>query len=100
MYVRGYVSGLDPIIGEAEITGVLIDIKIRKEDTSGNVLFVKNKTAGKIRWELMNIQGQIVEKSYEDGADIEVNLCGLSSGIYFLNVIIGDKQAGRKIVVR
>ncbi len=38
MYVRGYVSGLDPIIGEAEITGVLIDIKIRKEDTSGNVL--------------------------------------------------------------
>ena len=69
-------------------------------NTSGEVLFIKNKTAGKISWELINIQGQIVEKSCEDGVDIEVNLCGLNSGIYFLNVIIGDKQAGRKIVVR
>lgn len=69
-------------------------------NTSGNVLFVKNKTAEKIRWELINIQGQIVEKSYEDGADIEVSLCGLSSGIYFFYVVAGDKQAGRKIVVR
>lgn len=69
-------------------------------NTSGNVVFIKNKTAGKISWELINIQGQIVEKSCEDGVDIEVNLCGLNSGIYFLNVVIGDKQAGRKIVVR
>lgn len=69
-------------------------------NTSGEVLFIKNKTTGKISWELINIQGQIVEKSCEDGVDIEVNLCGLNSGIYFLNVVIGDKQAGRKIVVR
>ena len=91
-----------------------LDIQLNKSDdfleecddvelvlnTSGDVLFIKNKTAGKISWELINIQGQIVEKSCEDGVDIEVNLCGLNSGIYFLNVIIGDKQAGRKIVVR
>ena len=38
MYVRGYVSGIEPIISEIEITGVLIDIKIRKEDTAGKVL--------------------------------------------------------------
>ena len=69
-------------------------------NTSGDVLFIKNKTAGKIHWELINIQGQIVKKSYEVGVDIEVSLCGLNSGIYFLNVVAGDKQAGRKIVVR
>ena len=109
----GYLPKRDTVV-VVDNEKTTLDIQLNKPDdfleecgdvefvlnTSGNVVFVKNKTAGKIRWELMNIQGQIVEKSYEDGADIEVNLCGLSSGIYFLNVIIGDKQAGRKIVVR
>lgn len=59
-----------------------------------------NDFYGKIKWELINMQGQIVKESYESAGFAEVNLCGFNSGIYFLNVIIGDKQIGKKIVVR
>lgn len=69
-------------------------------NASEDVLFIKNKTAEKIQWELMNIQGQIVEKSYEASRDAEVNLCGLKAGTYLLNVVVGNKQVGRKIVIR
>ena len=70
-------------------------------DYSENVIFIKtNKSFQKIKWELINVQGRIVRKSVGIGECIAVKLNGLDCGAYFLNVIIDDKQMGKKIVLR
>ena len=70
-------------------------------DYSENVIFIKtNKSFQKIKWELINVQGRIVRKSVGIGECIVVKLNGLDCGAYFLNVIIDDKQMGKKIVLR
>ncbi len=72
-----------------------------KMDCLGNKVFIEVKDlTQKIEWELINMQGQIVRKSCEIIGNTEVDLCGISGGIYFLNVLIGDKQISKKIVVR
>lgn len=61
------------------------------------------KTAGssqKIKWELISLQGQAIEKSGEMSGDTELKIHELSAGIYFFNLIVGDKQKGKKIVIR
>lgn len=69
-------------------------------DFTGNIIFVKTKKSQKIEWELINMQGQIVKKSCEIAENVEVNLCGFNRGIYIFNVLIDNKQIGKKIVVR
>ncbi len=53
-----------------------------------------------IKWELIDIKGRIVKKSFEIKGNAEVDLHDINRGIYFLNVVVGNKQTGRKIVVR
>ena len=53
-----------------------------------------------IKWELIDIKGRIVKKSFETKGNAEVDLHDINRGIYFLNVVVGNKQTGRKIVVR
>ena len=68
---------------------------------SENVIFIKtNSPFRKIKWELINVHGQVVRKSVGIGECIDVKLNELDCGIYFLNVIIDDKQMGKKIVLR
>ncbi len=69
-------------------------------DFTENIIFVKTKYSQKIEWELINMQGQIVKKSCEIAENVEVNLCGFNRGIYIFNVLIDNKQIGKKIVVR
>lgn len=64
-------------------------------------VFVKAKEFHKeIKWELINMKGQIVKKSSEIKGNSEVDLQEIDLGVYFLNVVVGNKQTGRKIVVR
>lgn len=64
-------------------------------------VFVKVKDFHQeINWELIDMKGQVVKKSSEIKGNAEVDLQDLNRGVYFLNVVIGDKQTGRKIVVR
>ena len=68
---------------------------------SENVIFIKtNSPFRKIKWELINVHGQVVRKSVGIGECIDVKLNELDGGIYFLNVIIDGKQMGKKIVLR
>jgi hypothetical protein len=46
------------------------------------------------------MKGQIVKKSSEIKGNSEVDLQEIDLGVYFLNVVVGNKQTGRKIVVR
>jgi hypothetical protein len=70
-------------------------------DFSENIIFIKTKESSqKIKWEVMNMQGQIVKKSCETSDNATVNLCEFNSGIYLLSIVIDNKQMGRKIVVR
>ena len=70
-------------------------------DCSENVIFIKtNSPFRKIKWELINVHGQVVRKSVGIGECIDVKLNELDGGIYFLNVIIDGKQKGKKIVLR
>ena len=70
-------------------------------DCSENVIFIKtNSPFRKIKWELINVHGQVVRKSVGIGECIDVKLNELDGGIYFLNVIIDGKQMGKKIVLR
>ena len=69
-------------------------------DFTENIIFVKTKYSQKIEWELINMQGQIVKKSCEIAENVEVDLCGFNRGIYIFNVLIDNKQIGKKIVVR
>lgn len=64
-------------------------------------VFVKAKEFHQeIKWELINMKGQIVKKSSEIKGNSEVDLQEIDLGVYFLNVVVGNKQTGRKIVVR
>ena len=74
-----------------------VDFKI---DASGETLYINNKLLKTIRFELINIHGQIVKKDCFNEENMELKLSELNGGVYFLNIIIGDKQMVRKIVVR
>lgn len=64
-------------------------------------VFVKTQDVHQeIKWELIDIKGRIVKKSSETKGNAEVDLHDINRGIYFLNVVVGNKQTGRKIVVR
>ena len=113
---EGYVSKQETVVvrdGEK----VLMDVRLDRlanslEDCvegdieivtnlSENVIFIKtNSPFRKIKWELINVHGQVVRKSVGIGECIDVKLNELDGGIYFLNVIIDDKQMGKKIVLR
>lgn len=69
-------------------------------DYCENMIIVKNKSSQKIKCKLLNVHGQIVKESCEITSDVELNLQELNAGIYFLNVVIGNKQTGNKIVVK
>lgn len=74
-----------------------VDFKI---DASGEIVYIDNKLLKTIRFELINIHGQIVKKDCFNEENMELNLSQLNGGVYFLNIIIGDKQMVQKIVVR
>ena len=74
-----------------------VDFKI---DASGETLYINNKLLKTIRFELINIHGQIVKKDCFNEENIGLSLSGLNEGVYFLNIIIEDKQMVQKIVVR
>ena len=74
-----------------------VDFRI---DASGETLYINNKLLKTIRFELINIHGQIVKKDCFNEENMELKLSELNGGVYFLNIIIGDKQMVRKIVVR
>ena len=74
-----------------------VDFKI---DASGGTLYINNKLLKTIRFELINIHGQIVRKDCINEENIGLNFSELNGGIYFLNIIIEGKQMVRKIVVR
>ena len=74
-----------------------VDFKI---DASGETVYINNKFLKTIHTELINIHGQIVKKYCFNEENIGLSLSELNKGIYFLNIIIGDKQMVQKIVVR
>lgn len=74
-----------------------IDLKIEASDKT---VCINNKFLKTIHLELINIHGQIVRKEYFNGENIKLSLSELKDGVYFLNIIIGDKQMGHKIVVK
>ena len=55
---------------------------------------------GDIEWNVLNLQSQIVKKSYETQNSFNINVSDLEAGIYILKVCRGGKQEVRKIVVR
>ena len=96
---------------------VVVDIKLNKcedllydyecndgdiiVDTSEKVIFIKsNNLHQKIKWELLDVQGRIVKKSDKIIGNTTIKYNELKCGVYFLNVVIGNKQVGKKIVVR
>lgn len=74
-----------------------VDFKI---DALGETVYINNKFLKTIHFELINIHGQIVKKYCFDEENIELSLSELNEGVYFLNIIIEDKQMVQKIVVR
>lgn len=74
-----------------------VDFKI---DASGETVYINNKFLKTIHTELINIHGQIVKKDCFNEENIGLSLSGLNEGVYFLNIIIEDKQMVQKIVVR
>ena len=74
-----------------------VDFKI---DASGETVYINNKFLKTIHTELINIHGQIVKKYCFNEENIGLSLSELNKGIYFLNIIIEDKQMVQKIVVR
>jgi hypothetical protein len=74
-----------------------VDFKI---DALGETICINNKFLKTIHFELINIHGQIVKKDCFNEENMELKLSELNGGVYFLNIIIGDKQMVRKIVVR
>jgi hypothetical protein len=47
----------------------------------------------------VNVNGQVVKKSYEQYDSFVIKLDEINSGLYFLNLDIDGKQMMRKIVV-
>ncbi len=74
-----------------------IDFEI---DAFGETVYINNKFLKTIHIELINIHGQIVKKYCLNEGNIELNFNELNGGVYFMNIIIGDKQMCRKIVVK
>ena len=93
---------------------VEVDIKLNKHtdsieecddvefviNISEDIIFIKNKFLQEVRWELVNLQGQVLKKSSKIIGDTEVKLCELDNGVYILNVIVGGKQKVKKIVLK
>lgn len=66
-----------------------------------DVISVKSECfLGNIEWNLLNMQSQIVKKSYETLKEFNINISDLDVGIYLLKVSSGGKQDVKKIVVR
>lgn len=50
-------------------------------------------------WSLYNVQGQIVVKSSQDSDCRQINVENLSSGLYYLNIVVDGKQMMKKVVI-
>ena len=50
-------------------------------------------------WSLYNVQGQIVGKSSQESDCRQINVENLSSGLYYLNIVVDGKQMMKKVVI-
>lgn len=113
---EGYIPKRE-IVVVCDNDKVMLDVKLDKYEDSfvdyeydgveimtnlaeKKVVIKVNDFYQEIKWELINVQGQVVKKSCEINGNAEVDLQDFNCGIYFLNVVVDNKQMGRKIVVR
>lgn len=65
-----------------------------------DVIVVESDTGDKIsNWILYNTQGQIVMRSYKEDALSNIEVTNLKKGLYFLSIVIEDKQIVEKVVI-
>ena len=109
---EGYIPKRENVV-VADNEKIVVDIQLDKYDdaleeyddidfkiaSSSKMIYISNKFLKTIRLELINVNGQIVKKDCFNEENIELSVSELNAGVYFLNIIIGDKQIGWKIVV-
>lgn len=65
-----------------------------------DVIVVESDTGDIIsNWILYNTQGQIVMRSYKEDVLSNIEVTNLKKGLYFLSIIIEDKQIVEKVVI-
>ena len=95
---------------EASVSVFVIDCESLDEQMLGNVTVYPipardvvrvsfDEECEEISWTLLNVNGQVVEKSREKTNAFEIKLREISSGIYFLNLDVDGKQMMKKLVV-
>lgn len=95
---------------EASVSVFVVECENIDEQTAGNVMIYPNpakdvinvelaERCENVSWTLVNVNGQVVKKSYEQYDSFVIKLDEINSGLYFLNLDIDGKQMMRKIVV-
>lgn len=76
------------------------DVEIHPNPAEENICVSVNLDSECVTWNLVNMQGQIVKKSFENTSVFSIKLDDINGGIYFLNVAFDEKQIIKKIVVK
>jgi hypothetical protein len=95
---------------EASVSVFVVECENIDEQTAGNVMIYPNpakdvinvelaERCENVSWTLVNVNGQVVKKSYEQYDSFVIKLDEINSGLYFLNLDIDGKQMMKKIVV-
>lgn len=75
------------------------NVEIYPNPAKDVVYVVLGDSSENVSWTLVNMQGQIVKQMENVSGNFEIELEDVNKGIFFLNVLVGDKPMIKKIVV-
>jgi len=64
------------------------------------ILFVSSENSNVKSYEIYDMSGKLVKKDKTDCRKCEINVSGLAKGNYILNLNLGNKIAGQKIIIK
>ncbi len=108
-YVSSFATASSPeVIGMyySQVTG-LLSFYDRKESSfsiypnpANNFISIDTDVTEQVRVQILNYKGQVVKEESLVNVSSQINVSDLSSGIYFVNILINDSVSTEKLIIR
>jgi len=90
----------------SKVTG-LLSFYDRKESSfsiypnpANNFISIDTDVTAQVRVQILNYKGQVVKEESLVNVSSQINVSDLSSGIYFVNILINDSVSTEKLIIR
>jgi len=67
---------------------------------ANNFISIDTDVTAQVRVQILNYKGQVVKEESLVNVSSQINVSDLTSGIYFVNILINDSVSTEKLIIR